>query len=51
MTAGGSSLSYDAESDQYIYVWATQKNWSGTCRRLDVLLTDGTHHYADFNFK
>lgn len=51
ITAGGSSLDYDAEDDQYIYVWKTRKNWSGTCRRLDVLLNDGTHHYADFEFK
>jgi predicted extracellular nuclease len=50
-TAGGSSLYYDAEVDQYIYVWGTEKNWSRTCRRLDVLLQDGTHHYADFKFK
>jgi len=51
MTAGGSSLDYDAEDDQYTYVWHTRKNWRGTCRRLDLLLNDGTHHYADFKFK
>jgi len=50
-TAGGSSLYYDAELDQYVYVWGTQKSWKGTCRRLDVFLKDGTHHYADFKFK
>lgn len=50
-TAGGSSLYYDAGSDQYVYVWGTRKNWSDTCRRLDILLPDGTHHYADFKFK
>jgi predicted extracellular nuclease len=49
--AGGSSLSYDAEEDQYVYIWKTLKSWSGTCRRLDVFLKDGTHHYADFEFK
>lgn len=50
-TAGGSSLVYDAEADQYIYVWQTDKSWKGTCRRLELFLSDGTHYYADFTFK
>ncbi|HWW74069.1 MAG TPA: PxKF domain-containing protein, partial [Pyrinomonadaceae bacterium] len=38
VTAGGSSLSYDASSDQYVYVWKTDSSWAGTCRQLVVQL-------------
>jgi len=50
VTAGGSSLSYDAGVDQYVYVWKSDKAWAGTCRRLDVTLVDGTRHIAHFKF-
>jgi hypothetical protein len=50
VTAGSSSLSYDATSDQYNYVWKTDKSWAGTCRTLTVKLIDGTIHQANFNF-
>jgi predicted extracellular nuclease len=48
---GSSSLSYSAGSDQYTYVWKTQKSWAGTCRQLVVMLTDGSVHIAYFTFK
>jgi probable HAF family extracellular repeat protein len=51
VTAGSSSLSYDAGTDQYIYVWKTDKAWAGTCRQLVVRLNDGTNHKASFKFK
>ena len=51
VTAGGSSLSYDAGSDQYIYVWKTDAAWAGTCRQLVVQLNDGSVHRANFKFK
>jgi DNA-binding beta-propeller fold protein YncE len=51
VTAGGSSLSYDSTSDQYIYVWKTEKAWAGTCRQLVVQLNDGSIHRANFQFK
>ena len=51
VTAGGSSLSYDAGSDQYNYVWKTNSAWAGTCRQLVVTLNDGTTHTAIFKFK
>lgn len=51
VTAGGSSLSYDAASDQYVYVWKTSAAWAGTCRQLVVQLNDGSIHRANFKFK
>lgn len=51
VNAGGSSLSYDALVDQYVYVWKTEKLWAGTCRQLQVKLNDGTLHTANFKFK
>jgi hypothetical protein len=51
VNAGGSSLTYDNSASQYIYVWKTDKTWTGKCRRLDVKLNDGTTHSAYFKFK
>ncbi len=51
VTAGGSSLSYDAATDQYVYVWKTSTAWAGTCRQLVVQLNDGSIHRANFRFK
>jgi hypothetical protein len=51
LNAGSSSLSYDPATDQYTYVWKTNKGWAGTCRVLTVQLDDGTQHLAYFQFK
>lgn len=51
VTAGGSSLNYDGTTDQYTYVWKTDKAWASTCRKLIVRLIDSTDHVAYFNFK
>jgi len=51
VTAGSSSLSYDASTDTYTYVWKTNKSWTGTCRTLVVKLDNGSYHYANFKFK
>lgn len=48
VNAGGSSLTYDATANQYVYVWKTDKAWAGTCRQLVVVLNDGTAHTANF---
>lgn len=48
VTAGGSSLTYNAATDQYTYVWKTDKGWAGKCRQLNVKLNDGTIHIANF---
>jgi hypothetical protein len=49
VTASVSGLRYDPLADQYIYVWKTEKGWTG-CKRLDVMLIDGTTHSALFEF-
>ena len=50
VAVGSSSLSYDAASDTYTYLWKTNKAWVGTCRQLNVKLNDGTEHKANFKF-
>jgi CSLREA domain-containing protein len=51
VSAGSSSLSYDAATDRYTYVWKTNKAWKGTCRMLVVRFIDGSEYYAKFRFK
>jgi hypothetical protein len=51
VNAGGSSLSYDATSDQYSYIWKTDNKWRGTCRMLVVKCNDGSQHFAKFRFR
>lgn len=51
VTAGNSTLTYDAGTTQYHYVWKTDKSWSGQCRQLTVTLSDGTSRTANFQFK
>lgn len=51
INAGGSSLSYDVATDQYSYVWKTNKLWAGTCRQLILQFTDGSIGRANFKFK
>lgn len=50
VTAGGSTLTYDVTTDQYKYVWKTDKTWKG-CRQLLLQFTDGTTKTALFQFK
>ncbi|MEX2136624.1 MAG: PxKF domain-containing protein [Chloroflexota bacterium] len=50
VTAGGSSLSYDAASDTYTYTWKTQKEWTG-CRKLTMTFADGSVQEAIFQFR
>jgi hypothetical protein len=49
VTAGFSTLTYDDLAGQYVYVWKTEKSWTG-CRQLQVKLKDGTTHVANFKF-
>ena len=50
-TTSPSGLTYNAASDQYNYVWKTQPAWKGTCKRLDLPMSDGVTHAAVFQFK
>lgn len=49
-TAGAGSLSYDAASQRYNYVWKTEDSWAGTCRTFNMTLNDGSSHQAMFRF-
>jgi PKD domain len=49
-TTGNSSLSYDPATDQYTYVWKTDKNWANKCGTLQVKFNDGTTQTALFKF-
>jgi hypothetical protein len=51
VTAGSSSLSYNATTNQYNYVWKTERSWRGMCRMLVVRFNDSTEHLAKFRFK
>jgi hypothetical protein len=51
MTAGGSSLTYDAAAGQYVYVWKTLKTWATKCYTFDLGLADGSSHTFDVMFK
>ena len=45
------TLHYNALTDQYTYVWKSEKSWAKTCRQLVVKLSDGTDHAANFTFR
>lgn len=50
VAASTSSLSYDAATGQYQYVWKTDKTWANSCRKLVIKLKDGTVHQGLFHF-
>ncbi|MHB1133860.1 MAG: PxKF domain-containing protein [Chloroflexota bacterium] len=45
-----SRLIYDPAANQYVYLWRTNPDWAGQCRRLDLKLTNGQTHSANFSF-
>lgn len=51
VSAGKSGLSYDTATDEYSYVWKTNKAWADSCRELILMLDDGSEHRALFKFK
>lgn len=48
--AGQSSLTYDAATDTYTYVWKTDSAWKDTCRTFTLGLNDNSTHTANFSF-
>jgi hypothetical protein len=51
VTAGSSSLFYDAETALYTYVWKTDKGWANSCRELQLKLDDGEVYTAWFTLR
>ena len=47
---GAATLSYDAVTDRYTYVWKTSKPWAGRCRQFVLKTADGAIHRAAFKF-
>lgn len=50
VSPGAATLTYDAATDRYTYVWKTSKQWSG-CRTLMVRFRDGSTYTALFQFR
>jgi microsomal dipeptidase-like Zn-dependent dipeptidase len=51
MNPGASQFTYDPLTSTYQFNWKTDRNWSGSCRRLLLRLDDGTLHTADFRLQ
>jgi hypothetical protein len=49
-TAALGKLSYNASSDRYLDVVASDSSWKGSCRTVDLELADGTHHAVHVRF-
>lgn len=49
--ASAPTLTYDAASNTYTYVWKTSKSFAGTCRQFELTLNDGTTRVAYFRFR
>jgi hypothetical protein len=50
VSAGSSTLQYDASRDLYTYVWKTDKSWANSCRALVLRFVDGSEYRALFQF-
>jgi hypothetical protein len=46
----GVGLSYDPETDEYVFTWKTLKDWAGECKVIEVTFTDGSYFLAEFEF-
>jgi len=47
---GATVFRFDDYTNQFIYNWQTSSGWKG-CRVLQLTLSDGSQHFAKFNFK
>jgi len=50
-TPGRSDVSYSKGNDRFHAVWKTEAGWSGSCRSLQVSLSDGTVHTLTVSFR
>ena len=50
-STANNGLTYNPFTDQYTYVWKTNKGWSGKCGLFTLQLDDNSVHTADFQFK
>ena len=51
VAASRSGLTYDPFQDEYAYVWKTDRDMAGTCRRFVLRLADGSTHTALFRMR
>jgi hypothetical protein len=49
-TTGPAKISYNPSIDRYTDLVATDPNWKGSCRTLDLQLADNTHHTVQVHF-
>jgi hypothetical protein len=49
--AGSSGLRYDAENEQFVYVWKPSKTLRNHCADFVLQLSDGSEHRAHFELK
>jgi hypothetical protein len=50
VSTGETALRYDSDTNEFIYNWKTTNGWTG-CRLLVLSLSDGTLHFAKFDFR
>jgi predicted extracellular nuclease len=51
MALGTGALQYDFDDEQYVYVVDTHEAWTGECRQLVLVLTDGSIHRVEIEFR
>jgi Tol biopolymer transport system component len=51
VSPGGTVLSYDSASNQFVYNWTTLPSWKRSCRKLLLELADGQKREAFFQFR
>jgi hypothetical protein len=50
-SVGKTSWSFNNQTNEYNYLWKTDKAWKGTCQMLNIRLKDGTNHRAKIRFR
>jgi hypothetical protein len=50
VNAKSNGLSFDSATQQYTYMWKTERSWVGSCRELVLRLGDGQERVVQFQF-